>query len=51
MKNDKKLEELNVTVYFKNSEKDKVSWSSDDLPLPSINENFLHAPESNTHEK
>lgn len=37
---DEKLEELNLTIYYKNNEKDIMSSISKNLP--SINEVFLH---------
>ena len=41
---DEKLEELNITIYCKNNEKDKISSISDNISLPSTNEEFLYKP-------
>ena len=41
MKNDEKWEELNMTIYFENDDEDEVSSTSEDLPAPSMNKEFL----------
>ena len=41
MTNDEKFEVLNMTMYFKNNEKDEVSSLSEDLQLTSINRKIL----------
>ena len=51
MKNDEKLEDLSITICFKNSEKAQVSSMSDDLLLTSVDENFSRKPASNLSAK
>ena len=43
MASDEILKELNASIYCKNNEKYETSALSEDMPLPSTNEAFLHA--------
>ena len=49
--NDEKVEEPNMTIHCENNAADKVSSTSEDSPMPSMNEELLHKKTSSNAPK